>query len=137
MIKNHFDALQSGGKLLLVEAEWVSQEKPLALPQLQKQAVMQVWSTSTFGMDIHIAYKLENMLANAGFVDIQKKQYDHGYGAKARDACQADLSAELWVECFRGLDDKMPGKLSLSSVVRRQVTMTTDGGIPNVAADVP
>lgn len=111
VLRNHCDALKPGGKLLLVEAEWINQDKPNTLPQLQKQAAMQAWSTSTFGMDIHIAYKLENLLADAGFVDIQKKQYNHGYGAKARDPRQADPSAELWVECFRGLENKMPGML--------------------------
>ena len=59
-------------------------------------------------MDIHIAYKLESLLGDAGFIKVQKTQFDHGYGAKARSQDQQDASAELWVECFRSLDAKMP-----------------------------
>jgi hypothetical protein len=69
---------------------------------------MQEWSTSSFGMDIHIAYKLEGLLEGAGFVNVQKIQFNHGYGALAHSSTQKDASAELYVECFRSIDAKMP-----------------------------
>jgi hypothetical protein len=59
-------------------------------------------------MDIDIAYKLVDLLKEANFTNITKVQFDHGYGAKARSAAQRDVSAELWVECFRSLDTKIP-----------------------------
>jgi hypothetical protein len=71
---------------------------------------MQQWSTASFGMDIDIAYKLEDLLKEAGFENVSKVQFDHGYGAKARSAAQRNGSAELWVECFRSLDQKLAGE---------------------------
>jgi len=62
-------------------------------------------------MDIDIAYKLEDLLKDAGFTNVSKVQFDHGYGAKARSAAQRNGSAELWVECFRSLDQKLAGKM--------------------------
>ncbi|KAL9561587.1 hypothetical protein ACKAV7_014143, partial [Fusarium commune] len=109
------------GYIQLVEAEWIDPENladEKTRPQLRKQAALQEWSTASFGMDIHIAYKLEGLLRDAGLEDVRKVQFDHGYGALARSKDQRNVSAELWVECFRTLDEKIP-----------------EGGIPGVAAN--
>ncbi|KAL2856517.1 methyltransferase family protein [Aspergillus pseudoustus] len=121
VISNLSTAIRPGGYIQLVEAEWIdpkSPASPVARPNLSKQAALQVWSTESFGMDIHIAYKLEDLLKDAGFEDVTKVQFDHGYGALARDPGQGNVSAELWVDCFRPLGEKIP-----------------DGGIPGVAAN--
>lgn len=107
VVRNYFQALKPGGYLQLVEAEWINVHSPSALPRLHQQELLQAWSTESFGMNIHIAYELETYLRDAGFENIQKVQFDHGYGAKAKDPTQASASAELWVECFRTLDSKI------------------------------
>ncbi|KFX98274.1 hypothetical protein O988_04449 [Pseudogymnoascus sp. VKM F-3808] len=119
VLSNLYTILKPGGYIQLVEIEFIDPANPATLPQLQKQALMQKWSTASFGMDIDIAYKLEDLLTEANFTNVTKVQFDHGYGAKARSAAQRDVSAELWVECFRSLDTKIPA----------------DGGIPGVAKD--
>jgi len=111
VLRNHHAILKPGGYIQLVEIEFIDPANPAALPQLQKQALMQKWSTASFGMDIDIAYKLEDLLKDAGFTNVSKVQFDHGYGAKARSAAQRNGSAELWVECFRSLDQKLAGKM--------------------------
>ncbi|KAJ6441380.1 methyltransferase family protein [Purpureocillium lavendulum] len=119
VISNLVAALKPGGYIQLVEAEWIDPNNPadpVSRPQLRKQAALQEWSTASFGMDIHIAYKLAGLLREAGLEDVETVQYDHGYGALAKVDHQRDVSAELWVECFRTLDQKIP-----------------EGGIPGVA----
>jgi hypothetical protein len=113
VIENHISLLKPGGYIQLVEAEWIDEKNPATLPQLKKQAALQIWSTKEFGFDIHVAYQLEDFLRAAGLEDVQKIQFDHGYGKKAKDQGQASISSELWVECFRSLDTKIPGMISL------------------------
>jgi hypothetical protein len=108
VLRNFYTVLKPGGYIQLVEIELIDRANPATLPQLQKQALMQEWSTESFGMDIDIAYKLVDLLKEANFTNVTKVQFDHGYGAKARSAAQLDVSAELWVECFRSLDTKIP-----------------------------
>jgi hypothetical protein len=113
VIKNLSTIIRPGGYIQLVEAEWIDPENPASpktRPNLSKQAALQVWSTESFGMDINIAYKLEDLLKDAGFEDVTKVQFDHGYGALARDPEQRNVSAELWVDCFRPLGEKIPGR---------------------------
>lgn len=116
VLSNLYTILKPGGYIQLVEIEFIDPANPATLPQLQKQALMQKWSTASFGMDIDIAYKLEDLLTEANFTNVTKVQFDHGYGAKARSAAQRDVSAELWVECFRSLDTKIPAGEILSLV---------------------
>ena len=59
-------------------------------------------------MDMDIAYKVISLLEKAGFVNVSKTQFDHGYGALAYQPDQRDESAELYIECFRSIDSKMP-----------------------------
>ncbi|SCO76695.1 related to methyltransferase [Fusarium oxysporum] len=121
VISNLVASLKPGGYIQLVEAEWIDPDNladEKTRPQLRKQAALQEWSTASFGMDIHIAYKLEGLLRDAGLEDVRKVQFNHGYGALARSKDQRNVSAELWVECFRTLDEKIP-----------------EGGIPGVAAN--
>lgn len=108
VLRSQHDALKPGGWIQLVEAEWIDPKSPHSLPELHKHALMQQWSTSTFGMDIDIAYKVEHLLTEAGFINVRKTQFAHGYGALARRPDQKDGSAELYVECFRSIDAKMP-----------------------------
>jgi hypothetical protein len=114
VIHNLSTIIRPGGYIQLVEAEWIDPDNPASpgtRPNLSKQAALQVWSTESFGMDINIAYKLEDLLKDAGFEDVTKVQFDHGYGALARDPEQRNVSAELWVDCFRPLGEKIPGEL--------------------------
>ena len=106
--RNHLNALKPGGWLELVEVEWIDPANPHTLPELHKHSLMQKWSTRTFGMDIDIAYKLEDILKDAGYSNVSKTQFNHGYGALARAPHQKDTSSELYVECFRSVDGKMP-----------------------------
>jgi SAM-dependent methyltransferase len=112
VIKNYIEILKPGGYIQLVEAEWIDPRKPARLPQLKKQELLQKWSTEAFGMDINIAYQLEYFLRDAGLENVTKVQFDHGYGASAHDPNQSNVSAELWVECFRTLDSRIEGELS-------------------------
>ncbi|KAI9803144.1 MAG: hypothetical protein M1833_001215 [Piccolia ochrophora] len=125
VLRNHLAILKPGGYLQLVEAEWIDPAtRHLQSPLLQKQAHLQEWSTLQFGMDINIAFKLEDLLREVGFVDVNTVQFQHGYGAKAKDKTQGNVSAELWVECFRTLDSKIGVGSNLA-----------EEGIPNVAKD--
>ncbi|KAL8736868.1 MAG: hypothetical protein Q9181_002259 [Wetmoreana brouardii] len=108
VLRSQFDALKPGGWIQLVEVEWIDPKNPHSLPELRKHALMQQWSTSTFGMDIDIAYKIGGLLTETGFINVRKTQFAHGYGALARRPDQEDGSAELYVECFRSIDAKMP-----------------------------
>ncbi|KAL2265887.1 hypothetical protein VTJ83DRAFT_6987 [Remersonia thermophila] len=120
VISNLISVLKPGGYIQLVEAEWIDPANPaseVTRPELAKQAALQKWSTASFGMDIDIAYKLEKLLSDAGLEDVGVVQFDHGYGALAKAESQKNVSAELWVDCFRTLDEKIP-----------------TGGIPGVAA---
>jgi len=117
VISNLVASLKPGGYIQLVEAEWIDPDNladEKTRPQLRKQAALQEWSTASFGMDIHIAYKLEGLLRDAGLEDVRKVQFNHGYGALARSKDQRNVSAELWVECFRTLDEKIPGESNVS-----------------------
>jgi hypothetical protein len=120
-VKNYLEILKPGGVLQLVEAEFVP-KTPHAddRPQLRKQAALQIWATASFGMDIDIAYKMEELLTEAGLKDVQKVSFDHGYGALAVDPAQKNVSAEVFVECFRTVDTKVPG--TSSPCVRLGVT---------------
>jgi SAM-dependent methyltransferase len=124
VISNLVDVLKPGGYIQLVEAEWIDPANPASeetRPELAKQAALQRWSTESFGMDIDIAYKLEKLLSDAGLEDVGVVQFDHGYGALAKAESQKNVSAELWVECFRTLDDKIP------SESHQTTTMCIDG----------
>ncbi|KAH6866128.1 hypothetical protein B0T10DRAFT_534374 [Thelonectria olida] len=105
VISNLVAILKPGGYIQLVEAEWIDPRDPadaVKRPQLRKHAALQEWSTASFGMDIHIAYKLGSLLKEAGLEDVSKIQFDHGYEDKKNN------SAELWVECFQNSDEKIP-----------------------------
>jgi hypothetical protein len=110
VLTNLKNIIKPGGYIQLVEIEFIDPANPApdSRPQLQKQALMQKWSTAQFGFDIDIAYKIEDLLVETGFTEVEKVQWDHGYGALARSEQQKDASAELWVECFRSLDAKIP-----------------------------
>ncbi|KAL8996933.1 MAG: hypothetical protein Q9188_006449 [Gyalolechia gomerana] len=127
VLRNQYNALKPGGWIQIVEVEWIDPKNPHSLPELQKHALMQRWSTSTFGMDIDIAYKVEDLLKKTGFINVGKTQFDHGYGALARKPDQRDGSAELYVECFRSVDAKMPpGKhfyLRHSTLVSKSISL--------------
>ena len=135
VVRNLVELLKPGGYIQLVEVEWIDTSRPASLPQLKKQAALQEWSTKGFGMDIHVAYQLEGYLRDAGLENVIKVQFDHGYGAKSKDPEQADVSAELLVECFRSLDQKIGRRCLVFSeheAIPADVNFTADG-IPGVA----
>lgn len=121
VLRNHFSLLKPGGWIQLVEGQWVDHDRPFdaaKYPNLAKMSVMQRWSTANFGMDIFVAYRLEDLLKEAGFEKVQKTQFDLGYGALAREVDWRQPSADMWIDTFRGLGTKLP-----------------EGGIPGVAQD--
>ncbi|ORY63586.1 S-adenosyl-L-methionine-dependent methyltransferase [Pseudomassariella vexata] len=108
MMQHHLDILKPGGYMQLVEVEWVPQGPiPDSNPQLQKQVKMQRFFSGQFGMDIDLAYRLEDVLREAGLEDVQKIQFDHGYGASAKDPQMREISSIISTEVFRGLDVKI------------------------------
>lgn len=122
VVKNHYSMLKPGGWIQLVEGQWVDRDRPFdpeKYPSLAKMSEMQKWSTSNFGMDIYVAYRLENLLKEAGFERVEKTHFNLGYGALAREVDWKQRSADMWIDTFRSLGSKLP-----------------EGGIPGVARDV-
>jgi len=122
VLRNHHSLLKPGGWIQLVEGQWVDRDHPFDAPRypnLAKMSQMQKWSTSNFGMDIEIAYCLEDLLREGGFQGVAKTQLSLSYGAKAREEQWKQRSADMWVDTFRGLGSKLP-----------------EGGIPGVARNV-
>lgn len=111
MVNNLLTVLKPGGYIQLVEVEWNSrtvelEDLPLAL---RKQALMNKWSTESAGMDIDIAYKLADLLRDVGCVDVTEVKFEHGYGAMVREREFAEYSAQLIVQCYRTLDQRIGG----------------------------
>ncbi|KAK4041634.1 hypothetical protein C8A01DRAFT_34359 [Parachaetomium inaequale] len=80
---------------------------------------MQTWSATNFGMDIFVAYRLEELLKEAGFENVQKTQFDLGNGALAREAGWKQRSAGVMTDTLRALGANLP-----------------EGGILGIARDV-
>jgi hypothetical protein len=121
VLRSHFSLLKPGGWIQLVEAQWVDRDHPFdaaKYPNLAKMSLMQTWSATAFGMDIFVAYRLEDLLKEAGFENVQKTQFDLGYGALAREAGWKQRSAEVMTDTMRALGARLP-----------------EGGIPGVARD--
>lgn len=119
VLTNHHSLLKPGGYIELVEAQWINKDHPFdptKFPNLAKITEVQKWSGSNFGMDMYIAYRLENLLADAGFKNISKRQYSLGYGAQAREVEWRERSTDMWIDTFRGFGQKWPA-----------------GGVPGVA----
>lgn len=119
VLKNHWRLLKPEGWVQLVECQWVDRDhpfNPLQYPNLAKQTRLQKWSTKAFGMDLFIAYKLEDYLKDLGFQNVSKEQFDFGYGAKVREEVWKEASTNLWVDTFRSFGERWP-----------------EGGIPEVA----
>ena len=111
VVKNHFSLVKPGGWIQLVEGQWVDRDHPfdpVTHPNLDKMYRLQWWFTETSGMDIFVAYKLEDLLKEAGFKNVQKTQYTLGYGALAKSPEWAKRSADYWVHTFRGLRELLP-----------------------------
>ncbi|KAJ5660841.1 uncharacterized protein N7484_000213 [Penicillium longicatenatum] len=111
VLRNQRTWLKPGGWIQLVEAQWVDKDvafDPVQSPNLAKMTIMQKWSTAAFGMNIYIAYDLENLLQEAGLENIRQTSFSLGYGAKAREEQWKVPSAEMWVDTFRSLGHKMP-----------------------------
>ncbi|EAQ87473.1 hypothetical protein CHGG_04092 [Chaetomium globosum CBS 148.51] len=121
VVKNHFSLVKSGGWIQLVEGQWVDRDHPfdpVTHPNLDKMYRMQWWCTENFGMDMFIGYRLEDLLEEAGFKNVQKTQYTLGYGALAKSPEWKKRSVDMWVHTFRGLGALLP-----------------KGGIPGVLKD--
>ncbi|KAG7286254.1 hypothetical protein NEMBOFW57_008561 [Staphylotrichum longicolle] len=121
VIRNHASLLKPGGWIQLVEGEWVDHSRPVdaeKCPRIAKMFVLMEW-VSNLGNDVFVANHLEDLLKDAGFQDVQKTQFDLGYGASAKEEQWKRPSAESWIDLFKGLGTKMP-----------------EGGIPGVARDI-
>ncbi|KAF2806144.1 uncharacterized protein BDZ99DRAFT_466411 [Mytilinidion resinicola] len=119
VLKNQLSLLKPGGWIQLVESQWVDRDHPFdaaQYPNLAKQTTLQKWSTDAFGMDIFIAYNLEDHLRELGFQNVSKQQFELGYGAKAKEESWKVPSADLWVNTFSSFGERWP-----------------EGGIPGVA----
>ncbi|EFY85513.1 methyltransferase family protein [Metarhizium acridum CQMa 102] len=111
VLKNHYSLLKPGGYIELVEAQWIDRDHSFdasKFPNLAKITKVQQWSGSNFGMDMYIAYRLEELLQQAGFKVVSKTQYSLGYGAKAREEKWREKSADMWIDTFRGFGQKWP-----------------------------
>ena len=121
MIRNHASLLKPGGWIQLVECEWIDHGHPVDVakcPLIAKMLRLLEWTISNLGGDTFVAYRLENLLKDAGFQHVQKTQFDVGYGALAKEEQWRRPSAEIWVDVFTALAPKIP-----------------EGGIPGVARD--
>lgn len=78
------DAVKPGGYIQLVEAEWVLSSYTEEQPEQKKLAIVQDWSCSSSGMNVHIWKKTAGILENCGFLDIMETPFDLGYGATAK-----------------------------------------------------
>lgn len=114
VVRNLCQAVKPGGYIVFVECKWIFPENWEKQREQHKLALTQIWSTETFGMDIHAYAQLEPLLQNVGFVDVKTHSYDWGYGAAAKKPEQKTSSAEMWVESFRHLGGKLSGKLDAS-----------------------
>jgi len=122
VVRNHFSLLKPGGWIQLVESQWVDRDHPVDAakhPNLAKMNDMQTWSSDAFGMDNFVAYRLEELLKEGGFENVQKTQFDLRYGALAREGGWKQRSADVMVDTLRALGANLP-----------------EGGIPGVARDV-
>ncbi|KAK3294197.1 S-adenosyl-L-methionine-dependent methyltransferase [Chaetomium fimeti] len=118
VVKNHFSLVKPGGWIQLVEGQWVERDHPfdpVTHPNLDKMYRMQWWCTENFGKDMFVAYRLEELLKEAGFKNVQKKQFTLGYGALAKSPEWKKRSVDMWIHTFRGLGALLP-----------------EGGIPGV-----
>ncbi|KAF2499003.1 methyltransferase family protein [Lophium mytilinum] len=119
VLKNQLALLKPGGWIQLVETQWVDRDHPFdaaQYPNLAKQTTLQTWSTDVSGMDIFIAYNLEDHLKELGFENVSKRDFVLGYGAKAKEESQNRPSADLWIKTFTSFGERWP-----------------EGGIPGVA----
>ncbi|KAK4141751.1 uncharacterized protein C8A04DRAFT_30595 [Dichotomopilus funicola] len=110
VVKNHFHLVKPGGWIQLAEVQWVPRGADYdALPPILKRiTAFQQWTTEFFGMDVDAAYRLEDWIKEAGFVNVQKTSFTLGYGAAAREEAWQKPSAEMWLETFGGLRSKVP-----------------------------
>jgi hypothetical protein len=95
----------------LVEAQWVDRDHRFdaaQYPNLAKQTTLQKWSTDTFGMDIFIAYNLEDHIKELGFQNVSTQQFELGYGAKAKEESWKAPSVDLWVNTFSSFGERWP-----------------------------
>lgn len=135
------DAVKPGGYIQLVEAEWVLSSYTEEQPEQKKLAIVQDWSCSSSGMNVHIWKKMAGILENCGFLDIRETPFDLGYGATAKQAVDRQWTAELLPKSFRHLARKMPSMFDsreLTSSMAKSGLLTSslaEGGIPGVARD--
>lgn len=121
VVKNHFSLVKPGGWIQLVEGQWVDRDHPFdpaTHPYLDKMYRMQWWFTENFGMDVFVGYRLEDLLKEAGFTNVQKTQYTLGYGALAKSPEWTKRSVDHWIHTFRGLRELLP-----------------EGGVPGVVGN--
>lgn len=111
VVHNLCSALKPGGYIQLVECKWIFPENWNRQSEQRKLALTQIWSTETFGMDINAYARVEGLFACEGLVDINTVSHDWGYGAAATRPDQRESSAEMWVEGFRHLENKIAGEL--------------------------
>ena len=110
VVHNLCSALKPGGYIQFVECKFIFPEKWVKQPQQRKLALTQIWSTENFGMDIDAYAQIEGLLRNEGLNDVNTINHDWGYGAAAKQPEQREASAEMWVEGFRHLENKIAGK---------------------------
>lgn len=105
VVGNLLKLLKPGGYIQLVEVEWDDKSTDRS-PMFQKHTTLYTYRGIQAGMDTDIAYRLEDLLRDAGCKDVTKVQFDHGFGKMAREKEFVESSAQLLIQGFRPLGGK-------------------------------
>ncbi|KAH8600027.1 putative methyltransferase [Bisporella sp. PMI_857] len=143
VVHNLVDAVKPGGKIQIVEAQWILDHVPDDLPEQKKLNLVQTWSCESAGLDLHIWSRLGSLLEAEGIQDIEVISYDLGYGITSKREEDRIWTAELLPESFRHLahqmkaEDGIPGVAKtaeeyFSWLERLVVEMKTKGYTPKV-----
>ncbi|AEO63656.1 a3a323fe-6d63-44dc-8ac0-9f720fc8c6c6 [Thermothielavioides terrestris] len=111
VVRNHAALLKPGGWIQLAEVQWFDRDRPLddaRFPYITKMYKMALWTRTHSDMDIFVADRLEDLVREAGFENVQRAEFDVGYGPLAREAAWREKSVDLQVDAFRGFATKLP-----------------------------
>lgn len=110
VLNNYLEVLKPGGFVQLTEVTWIPREGfPGDRPVLQRMGRLQRWISEKNSMDIDLAYRLEDVLKQAGFDLVESVQYDLKYGSLGPEDWHV-RTAEMASEVFVGMADRMNGK---------------------------
>ncbi|EEP76405.1 predicted protein [Uncinocarpus reesii 1704] len=108
-IQNLRDVLKPGGRIQLVECNWLYPEVWAPDSELRGLALLKLWSTESVGMDCYVGEKLESLLEEAGFEDVTAVCHELAYGAAVKIPENRNRSVEFWEEALRHQATQMGG----------------------------